>query len=265
MDTERETASDEQAPTPEASAPQRVESEQTPAQQTLVEQTLAQQEQAEQAPAAGVSAPSLSGGRLRRRGAARWALTGGLRVLYRWWTRVATALFPEDSARARWATQLGVPLPDRLNMSWVTPQLAVGGRVRLEDVGRLARSGVTCVVDTRSEHKDDEQALATEGIRLLYLPTPDTQPLSLADLRRGSEWVNQQLANGDRVLIHCEHGVGRSVLLTAAALVAGGLSAHEAVDLVQRRRWQAAPNHRQIVRLQQFEREIREAQVTPRS
>jgi protein tyrosine phosphatase (PTP) superfamily phosphohydrolase (DUF442 family) len=203
----------------------------------------------------------LSGAGLRRRSAARWALTGAIRVLYRWWTRLAVVAFPEGSQRARRATQLGVPLPDRLNMSWVTPQLAVGGRVRPEDVGRLARSGVTAVVDTRSESKDDEQALASEGIRLLYLPTPDTQPLSLDDLQRGAEWINRQIAADGRVLIHCEHGVGRSVLLTAAALVADGMSAHDAVALVQRQRWQAAPNHRQIVRLQEFERAVSDART----
>ncbi|HEX8731537.1 MAG TPA: dual specificity protein phosphatase [Ktedonobacterales bacterium] len=207
--------------------------------------------------------PATSGAGLRRRGAARWALTGGLRVLYRAWTRLAAAWFPEDSERARIASQIGIPLPDRLNMSWVTPQLAVGGRIRPEDIGRLARSGVTAVVDTRSEHQDDEAALSAEGISLLYLPTPDTHPLTLEDLRRGADWVNARLAEGDRVLIHCEHGVGRSVLLTAAALVGGGMSAHDAVALIQRRRWQAAPNHRQIVRLQEFERDTRSAQPTP--
>lgn len=211
------------------------------------------------------AAPQQRGGAsgLRRRSAAWWALTGGLRLLYRWWTRIAARVFPEESKQARWAVEMGIPLPDRLNMSWVTPQLAVGGRVRPNDIGRLARSGVTAVVDTRSEHQDDEQALGAEGIRLLYLPTPDTHPLTLEDLRRGSEWVNERLAEGDRVLIHCEHGVGRSVLLTAASLVAGGMPAHDAVDLIQRRRWQAAPNHRQIVRLQEFERDLRATQPSP--
>lgn len=200
---------------------------------------------------------------LRRRSAARWALTGGLRVLYRTWTRIAAVWFPEDSERARVASQIGIPLPDRLNMSWVTPQLAVGGRVRPEDIGRLARSGVTAVVDTRSEHQDDEEALGAEGISLLYLPTRDTHPLTIEDLRRGADWVNARLAEGARVLIHCEHGVGRSVLLTAAALVGGGMTSHDAIALIQRRRWQAAPNHRQIVRLQEFERDVRSAQPTP--
>jgi protein-tyrosine phosphatase len=122
------------------------------------------------------------------------------------------------------------------------------------DIPRLARTGITRVVDTRSEKKDDVEALAHEGIELLYLPTPDTFPLSVEQLRQGARWINEQIADGEKVLVHCEHGVGRSVLLTAAALVAGGMSATDAIELVQSKRWQAAPNHRQMVRLQEFER-----------
>jgi protein tyrosine phosphatase (PTP) superfamily phosphohydrolase (DUF442 family) len=200
--------------------------------------------------------PALSGRGFLRRGFVRWMLMGAIRVLYRRWTRVAAYLFPEDSARAALATRIGITLPDRLNLSWVTPHLAVGGRVLPQDIGRLARAGVTRVVDTRSEHQDDEAALGAEGIKLLYLPTPDTYPLTVDQLLTGSRWINEQIAGGQRVLVHCEHGVGRSVSLTAAALVASGMSAHDAVQLVQRKRWQAAPNHRQMKRLQEFERAL---------
>lgn len=200
--------------------------------------------------------PVLSGKSLLRRGFARWLVLGGVRVLYRWWTRIAVHLFPEDSRRAALAERMGIPLPDRLNMSWVTPKLAVGGRVLPRDIPRLAKAGVTAVVDTRSEHQDDEAALAANGIGLLYLPTPDTFPLTVEQLRRGADWINEQIAQGQRVLVHCEHGVGRSVLLTAAALVEQGMGAHEAIALVQRRRWQAAPNHRQMRRLQEFEQTV---------
>lgn len=201
--------------------------------------------------------PALSGKAMMRRGVARWAVMGGVRLLYRWWTRVAARLFPEDSRQEAIATRLGVPLPDRLNMSWITPALAVGGRVHPKDIHRLAAAGVTRVVDTRSEHKDDEAALAREGVGLLYLPAPDTTPLSLDQLREGAAWINAQIADGKKVLVHCEHGVGRSVLLTAAALVDKGMGAHDAITLIQRRRWQAAPNHRQVRRLQEFERAAR--------
>lgn len=197
---------------------------------------------------------ALSGNALLRKGFARWLFAGVVRLIYRGWTRIAAHLFPEDSPQARLADRMGVVLPDSLNLSWITPQLAVGGRVHPDDIPRLAAIGITRVVDTRSEYRDDERALAAHHIRLLYLPTPDTQPLSVEQLRQGTDWVTQQIDAGEKVLIHCEHGVGRSVLLTAAVLVAGGMNADDAMALVRRGRWQAAPNHRQMVRLQEFER-----------
>ena len=49
----------------------------------------------------------------------RWASTGVVRILYRLWTRVAARLFPENSPGERIAQALHIPLPDKLNMSWV--------------------------------------------------------------------------------------------------------------------------------------------------
>jgi protein tyrosine phosphatase (PTP) superfamily phosphohydrolase (DUF442 family) len=185
--------------------------------------------------------------------AIHWATTGVVRLLYRGWTRVAAHLFPEDSAGERIALALHIPLPDRLSLSWVTDRLAVGGRILPEDIHLLARVGVTNVIDTRAEHCDDEQALAKEQIKLLYLPTPDTYPLSVEQLQQGAAWANECIKQGGRVLIHCEHGVGRSVLLTCATLVYGGMHGSDALKLVMEKRWQAAPNHRQIARLREFE------------
>jgi protein tyrosine phosphatase (PTP) superfamily phosphohydrolase (DUF442 family) len=187
-----------------------------------------------------------------------WSTTGVVRVLYRAWTRVAARLFPEGSQGEHLAQTLHLPLPDKLNMSWVNNHLAVGGRIRPEDIRALSLVGVTHVIDTRSEYCDDEQALKAEGIELLYLPTPDTYPLTVEQLRLGAKWAQERIQNGGRVLIHCEHGVGRSVLLTCAVLVYGGMHAHDALQLVQQKRWQAAPNHRQVARLKEFERACRE-------
>lgn len=185
--------------------------------------------------------------------ATRWAMTGVARLLYRGWTRVAAHLFPEDSPGERMAMALHIPLPDRLSLSWITDRLAVGGRILPEDIHLLARVGITNVIDTRAEHCDDEQALAKEHIKLLYLPTPDTYPLSIEQLQQGAAWAHASIAQGGRVLIHCEHGVGRSVLLTCATLVHGGMHASDALKLVMEKRWQAAPNHKQIARLREFE------------
>lgn len=192
----------------------------------------------------------------------RWFFTGIQRVAYRRWTRIAARIFPEDSAAEHLARKLQLPLPDQLNMNWVTEHLAVGGRVHPDDIPALARAGVTHVIDTRSEYCDDVEALAKERVQLLHLPAKDTYPLTVAQLMDGAQWAAERIQQGGRVLIHCEHGVGRSVLLTCAVLVYSGMSAHEALQLVQQKRWQAAPNHRQIQRLQAFEA-ARLAQPTP--
>ncbi|MBA2396821.1 MAG: dual specificity protein phosphatase family protein [Ktedonobacteraceae bacterium] len=184
---------------------------------------------------------------------ARWASTGITRLLYRGWTRVAVRLFPENSASEYIARTLHIPLPDALNLSWVNAHLAVGGRIRPEDIKAVAQVGITHVVDTRSEYSDDKDALAKEHIDLLYLPTPDTYPLSVEQLMQGSEWTDKCIREGGRVLIHCEHGVGRSVLLTCAVLVYQGMNARDALELVKKMRWQASPNQRQVNRLREFE------------
>ncbi len=183
----------------------------------------------------------------------RWATSGVVRLLYRGWTRIATHLFPENSPGERIAQALHIPLPDQLNMSWVNDHLAVGGRVRPEDIHALRLVGVTHVVDTRSEYCDDAEALRREQIELLHLPTPDTYPLSIEQLMQGATWASERMNQGGRVLIHCEHGVGRSVLLTCAVLVYQGMHASAALELVKQKRWQASPNQRQVARLREFE------------
>lgn len=184
-----------------------------------------------------------------------WASMGIVRLLYRRWTRIAARLFPEGSTGERIAQKLHIPLPDELNLSWVTEHLAVGGRIRPEDIRALGLLGVTHIIDTRSEYADDKVALSNEQIELLYLPTPDTCPLSLEQMMQGAIWASEKINGGGRVLIHCEHGVGRSVLLTCAVLVYSGMPASAALTLVKEKRWQASPNQRQIARLREFEME----------
>ncbi len=199
------------------------------------------------------SEAAIAPARQARFSGSRWFLGGIVRLLYRSWTQVAARVFPENSQTERLARTLHIPLPDQLNMSWINDHLAVGGRIHPKDIPSLELLGITAVVDTRAEYRDEAALMEQAHIQLLLLPTRDTHPLTVEQLFTGSKWAQEHMQQGGRVLIHCEHGVGRSVLLAAAVLVYGGMSAHDALQLVQKKRWQASPNHRQIARLREFE------------
>ena len=76
---------------------------------------------------------------------------------------------------------------------------------------------------------------------------------------QGTRWALERLEQGGKVLVHCQHGVGRGPLQGCAILIGQGLSAPEALKTVRVRRWQAAPNDRQIEGLLVFEERWKQA------
>ena len=140
-----------------------------------------------------------------------------------------------------------------LNLSRITDQLVVGGAVPPWAYPRLKAMGVTAVIDLREEAKDDEAALAKLGIELLYLPATDRYAASQDQLSAGVEWAMERIERGGQVYAHCKHGVGRGPLMGLAILVAQGESSSSALRLLRSKRWQAAPNDRQLAALLEFE------------
>ncbi|MBX6770771.1 MAG: HAD-IA family hydrolase [Chloroflexi bacterium] len=145
-----------------------------------------------------------------------------------------------------------------LDLSWITPDLAIGGRVDPVNVPRLARLGIGGVVDLRAEESDDPSLLADHGIRFLHLPMPDCHPLTREQMHEGSRWVRAERAAGRKVLIHCQHGVGRSVMLAAAVLIDEGVPANEALARIRARRPRTAPNDAQVAAIYAYAEAIRE-------
>lgn len=109
------------------------------------------------------------------------------------------------------------------NFDWVTDHLATGGSFPGNRAAELAGAhGISAVVDLREEECDDDVLLRSAGIKLLHLPTPDMEPARHDQLEEGVAFVRGVLAKGGKVLIHCEHGIGRSALLTLCVLVDQG-------------------------------------------
>ena len=143
----------------------------------------------------------------------------------------------------------GSPPPD---LDWITDSLAVGGAIPDHQIQAIHTLGVGSVVDLRCESRDNVAELNRLGIRFLHLPTRDWHPPTVEDLERGSAWVLDEMAQGRKVLVHCQHGIGRSVILVAVVLVRMGYDWQEALRLVRVKRWGASPNAQQVSALAEF-------------
>jgi protein-tyrosine phosphatase len=129
------------------------------------------------------------------------------------------------------------------NLTWLTDGLAVGGSFPAEHAEALAAvHGVRAVVDLRTEACDDEAVLRAHNVTFLRLPTADHCAVSPAMLRKGVEFVNRRLDRGERVLVHCEHGIGRSATLALCVLVSRGMEPLDALELAKSRRSLVSPS-----------------------
>jgi predicted protein tyrosine phosphatase len=141
-----------------------------------------------------------------------------------------------EQAEAAWS-------PD---LHWLSDNLAVGGCFPMERAVELAEShGIAAVVDLRAEACDDEAVLRRAGIDFLHLPTPDLEPAKHEHLERGVAFVRERLAHGDKVLIHCQHGIGRSALLALCVLVDQGWEPLQALSHAKDRRETVSPSRSQ--------------------
>lgn len=129
------------------------------------------------------------------------------------------------------------------DLTFVTDHLALGGAFPRESVPRLASDlRIRAVIDLREEARDDERWLARHGIAFLSLPTPDHQAVDAAMLARGVDFARERLSRSERVLIHCQHGIGRAPTLGLCVLVACGLEPLAALELAKSRRERISPS-----------------------
>ena len=129
------------------------------------------------------------------------------------------------------------------NFNWITPSLAVGGSFPCERAAQMAAEHrVAAIVDLREEACDDEAALAQAGLAFLHLPTPDLHPPTAEHLERGVAFAAAHLERDERVLIHCEHGIGRSAVLALCVLSRTGMDPLAALNLAKDRRWKVSPS-----------------------
>jgi hypothetical protein len=94
------------------------------------------------------------------------------------------------------------------------------------------------------------RTLGHPPVKLFWLPTFDNAllPMPVSTLQRGVEAAMPVIQEGYGVLVHCRAGRHRSVAMACCVLIAMGMSADEAMELVEQQRSAADPHARYIER-----------------
>ncbi|HEY0571449.1 MAG TPA: dual specificity protein phosphatase family protein [Enterovirga sp.] len=146
------------------------------------------------------------------------------------------------------------------NLTWITDHLAVGGRFPPERTEHLAQEiGIAAVIDLRSEDRDDEVLLKRHGIAFLHLPTDDHGAVTPAMIADGIAFACPYLDRRQRVLVHCEHGIGRSATLALCIMVERGFAPLEALMLAKDKRALVSPSPAQFACWTQWMKALRKS------
>jgi len=125
-------------------------------------------------------------------------------------------------------------------------------------LAELANHGVSFLVNLH-ERPHDPALLARYGLAELHLPVPDLAPPTPEQVDRGLAALEQAIAAGRKVAVHCGAGLGRTGTLLACHLVRGGLPATEAIARVRAARPGSVETPAQVLAVYAYAQRIRSA------
>ena len=133
------------------------------------------------------------------------------------------------------------PVSSARGFSWIVPgelaAMPLPGRDRPldQDAAFLAQEGIRVLVSL-TETPPDAGVLASRSIAQAHIPVQDYQAPTLAQMIEFVAVVEDSVAVGKSVGVHCTAGLGRSGTMAAVYLVAEGASASDAIATVRKLR-----------------------------
>ncbi|GBC68749.1 hypothetical protein HRbin01_00434 [archaeon HR01] len=123
------------------------------------------------------------------------------------------------------------------NFSWFMHNLAASGiPSRRGHIRHLKGEGVTAVLSL-TEAPLPRELYDGEGIKMLHIPLRNHEPPPAEVLLKAVQHLDELLKSGEKVLVHCVAGLGRTGTVLAAYLIyKQGMGYLEAVETVRRLR-----------------------------
>ena len=143
------------------------------------------------------------------------------------------------------------------NFSWVNERIAASGiPSRRKHLKWLRSAGVTAILSL-TENPLSTSLVAAEGLDNHHIPMRNHEAPPPEKLMRAVQELDRLLNNGNRVLVHCTAGLGRTGTVLAAYLIyKEGLECRRAVEVIRGMR-PGSIEDKQISSLMDFERMVR--------
>jgi protein-tyrosine phosphatase len=142
-------------------------------------------------------------------------------------------------------------------LTWVTDHLAVGyAPLSHQDIASMSEQGIEAIVNLCGEYCDLHEIQQQAGFKVYYLPIPDECAPDMEELEKTLDWLDETIAQGKKVLVHCRFGVGRTGTLVTAYLLKQGMNLKAASKILKNTR--ANPtNHCQWHLLRKYGKKIK--------
>ena len=129
----------------------------------------------------------------------------------------------------------------------IEESLFLGCRISTQHVDLLNENDIGAILDVTAEFDGLDWTAYQEDFAYLNIPVLDHTSPTTEQLLHAINWLDQKIADGQKVVVHCALGRGRSVLVVAAYLLAKhpSLTIDEAMANIQSIRTTARLNKRQ--------------------
>ncbi len=167
-----------------------------------------------------------------------------------WRRLIARVLFVPTLA---WNFILGRILHVRRWWDEIDEQVIMGAFPFSFDVPKMQRAGIGAVVNTCDEYAGPVATYRQASIEQLRIPTVDFTAPSLESVEKAVAFMQQQIALGQGVYVHCKAGRARSGTVVLCYLIAAkGMTPDEAQQRILDRRSHAHAHLAQRPVVQQF-------------
>ncbi|WP_462176021.1 diacylglycerol kinase family protein [Pseudoalteromonas gelatinilytica] len=130
----------------------------------------------------------------------------------------------------------------------INEHLFLACRLFPSDIDTMKEMGITAILDVTCEFDGLEWSSTQENIRYLNIPVLDHSVPTSAQLHQAINWIDHQVKEDRRVVVHCALGRGRSVFVMAAYLLSQNKDAdvHQVLAQIKETRETANLNKRQL-------------------